>query len=143
LIIKCFSLTEPWATAVRLNLKCNETRGKKTSYRGWLAIASTKEVFDRTKYNTNWNAYIQSLGLLPQLHYGVVHCIVKLTHCIPTEDFNISTLTFDELQLGYYGPKRHVWVTDNLIQLPKFYPVIGKQWLFDWEVPKEIEHLLI
>jgi len=142
MIIKCFSLTEPWASAMRLNLKRNETRDRRTNYRGWLAIASTKQQFDYTKYNSNWNAYLQSLGILSKLIYGKVHCIVKLQSCIPTEQYVVSALNYNERMFGDYGPNRHVWETDSLIVLPEPVPVQGKQWLFDWKVPEQYQHFL-
>ena len=144
MIIKCFSLSQVWAEAMRLGLKRNETREKKTSYRGWLAIASTKTIFDPSKYNQEWVRYVRSVMSLENLSYGTIRCIVHLDEVIPTDssEFNYSSLDRHEKQWGDYRTKRHVWQTSRLIVLPEDIPVQGRQWLFDWEVPAKYEYRL-
>jgi hypothetical protein len=140
--IKCISLWQIWAAAMARNLKKNETRGWPTSYRGPLAIHAAKKKFDPEDYGEEWVEEIRGLGLMENIVYGCVLCIVDLKYCRPTEREK-PFLTHIEEILGNYEGSRHVWMTDNLRVLPEPVPLKGCQGLFDWEVPPELEHLIV
>ena len=143
MIIKAISLYEPWATAMRLRLKRNETRPRSTNYRGWLAIQSAKKVFDSSIYNPQWVSYVQAVMSTQLFPYGMITCIVQLDSCIPTRQYVVEALDKHERQWGDYGPERYVLETSRLIVLPSPVPCRGRNtMLFDWELPKELEHLL-
>lgn len=131
MVIKAISLWQPWAEAMRLKLKKNETRSWPTNYRGWLAIHAAKNRSEPVP---------RSFGVIP---YGAVVCIVKLVGCEPTE--RIGSLVSDqEAEWGDYSNGRYAWTTDpcRMIELPQPIPLRGRQGLFDWEPPGEIEDLI-
>jgi hypothetical protein len=77
--IKVISLWEPWATAMRLGLKNNETRSWWCGHRGWLAVQAAKKVYKPSDYEFDFNQAVQSAGIWPHhltTTYGSVLCIV-------------------------------------------------------------------
>jgi activating signal cointegrator 1 len=140
--IKCISLWQIWASAMARNLKKNETRGWPTAYRGPLAIHAAKKKFKPEEYGEDWVEEIGALGLLDGIVYGCVLCIIDLKHCRPSGREKPFLSHVEEI-LGNYEGRRYVWVTDNLRVLPEPIPLQGHQGLFDWEVPTELEHLIV
>ena len=127
--IKAISLWQPWAEAMRLGLKRNETRSWPTSYRGWLAIHAAKRKPDAVP------ARFGTVAL------GAVVCITRLVNCVRTENV-VNGLSEEEESWGDYSAGRWAWQTESLISLPEPIPLRGHQGLFDWELPEEIAKLL-
>lgn len=135
--MKALSLWQPWASAMALGFKKNETRSWSTNYRGPLLIHAAKKV-------VQWpNVYIQALfdGIAFQpddLPLGQVLCRVDLIDCKRILRHNRPSEGM-ERSLGDYTPGRYMWITDNLHIFPSF-PFRGRQGLFD--IPEgEIEKL--
>ena len=131
--MKAISLWQPWASAITLGLKKNETRSWSTSYRGPLLIHAAKRKMIMLPALL---FLIKSLGMNPSnLPYGKLLCKVNLIDCQQIGDDNCPFPDSVEYQLGNYDHGRWMWITDNM---KNFYPIPfqGKQGFF--EVPDEI-----
>ena len=138
--IKVASLWQPWAEAMRLKLKKNETRSWWTGYRGWLAIHAAKKRFNPNEYSPEFAHECRALNFWPDtLTYGAVVCIVKLVGCEKSEHVR-DVVSETERFWGNYDDKRHVWITcpNSMVELAEPIPLRGHQGLFNWEVPDEL-----
>ena len=143
-VIKCLSLWQPWAEAMKRKLKANETRSWATAHRGWLAIHAAKKPYRPNDYEPEFQHKMRSLDIWPdRLDYGAVVCIVWHNGCARTESVR-SNLDSVELLLGNYSDCRYAWMTtpSRLIVLPKPISLRGHQGLFDWQMPEEIAELI-
>lgn len=125
--MKAITLWEPWATAMALGLKKNETRGWDTKYRGDLVICSAKRKMDEVGLEVCKFADISH----DAIRYGYALCIVELYDVLPTA---LTPRDYDEEALGDYSAGRFAWLTRNLRPLDAF-PVRGRQGFFEVEVP--------
>lgn len=141
MIIKCISLWEPWATAMDLDLKLNETRSFTLGYRGPLAIHHARKKFVAADYSPDFVLNLARDGVLGNIAYGVVRSIVDWYDSQPTRRIR-EKISDRERFYGNYEDKRFAWLTRNRISLPKPYAVRGQQGLFDWEVPPELEEVV-
>ena len=128
------SLCEPYASAIYLGLKQNETRGWPTRYRGDLVICAAKRKMDPGTANSALTLGIFNQGHQPQ--YGLALCVVEVYDCLSTDAANLR-LDDMERSLGDYRRRRFAWLTRNLRQLKTPIPVIGHQQLF--KLPPEQE----
>jgi hypothetical protein len=135
--MKAISLWQPWASAMALGLKQNETRSWPTAYRGELAICSAKRPLDQDGLATARENGI-SLGALK---FGFVLCVVELYEVLKTENcgppLKIGQV---EAELGDYTPGRFAWLTRNCRRLETPVPVIGHQGF--WMLPPETIELV-
>lgn len=134
------SLWQPWAAAVALKDKADETRPKRTSYRGPIAICSAK------KWDDELEEVSRRLGALvardpsryltgPSARRGVVVAIANLIGCeVMTED-SIAAASAQERALGNWQPGRFAWKLSDVRRLADPYPILGKQGL--WKLPPE------
>lgn len=137
--IKCVSLWQPWATAMALALKGNETRHWSTSHRGPIAIQAAKH-WDREQQA--FAVKLWKMKLLPdpgELPFGRIVCVTTLVDMQPTERITFAPRDAEvEHMLGNYAPGRWAWVTDksklHRLSLPVAYK--GQQGLFD--IPLDI-----
>lgn len=140
--IKVISLWEPWATAMCLKLKKNETRSWFTSHRGWLGIQAAKKEYRPRDYDFEFNQMVQTAGIWPHhltTNYGKLLCVAKLVGCEPTTRVR-DAISEREREWGNYDDKRFAWITSpvDLIQLPEPIPIVGHQGLFTVELPDEL-----
>src|SRR4029077_20972411 len=134
--IPVLSLWQPWATAMALRIKKNETRHWSTNYRGWLGIHAAKKPMSKEDA-----AMIDSnIWLQRPMPFGAVVCIVRLVGCETTELLVKCGVSEREQHWGNYSPGRFGWVTSplDMIELPEAIPLVGHQGLFNWEVPAEL-----
>ena len=109
--MKAISLWQPYASAMALGWKRNETRSWSISYRGPLLIHAAKKLI-------GWPSIdIQSLfdGIAFQpadLPRGVILCKVDLIDCKRILLHNRPDGI--ERALGNYTPGRFMWITENL-----------------------------
>ena len=77
--MKVLSLTEPYATLIKLGKKKIETRSFKTNYRGELYIHASS-----TKIPKEWknNEELMSLVKDSELSFGYIICKCKLLDCV-------------------------------------------------------------
>lgn len=142
--MKALSLWQPWASAIALGLKQNETRSWATDYRGPLAIHAagkdTRTLIDifngfmtrKDFCEPFWKAGFHTFGQLPK---SAIVAIADLYDVVPTEDFvhRRYCLTPLEIELGDYGINRFVWRLRLITALEEPFPIAGHQRIF--EVP--------
>ena len=126
--MKALTLTQPWATAMAVEVKRIETRSWATGYRGLLAIHAAKG-FPKQAKELAGQAYFD--GLLPYpVPIGALVAIVRLVDCIRTEKI-APTLTSQELDWGDYTPGRWAWVTEFVERIEPPIPARGALGLWD------------
>jgi activating signal cointegrator 1 len=143
--MKAISLWQPWASAMALGCKRNETRSWPTKYRGDLIICSAQHriaeigldtaeaMLDSDMVNKETDRSVaDSLNRLP---YGAALCVVDLYDCRRSDEFaeffSPARLDKRERLWGNYDFGRWVWMTRNCRRLAKPVPVKGKQGLFE------------
>lgn len=136
--MKAISLWNPWADAMRLALKRNETRSWPTSHRGDLVICSAKRSLDQDGLAVAREQNISLNGM----KFGVALCVVELYDCVKAEAFlsGMLELTEQEQALGNYAYGRWIWRTRNCRPLETPVPVVGRQGF--WTLPPETVALI-
>ena len=150
--MKALTLTEPWATLMRLAEKNVETRSWRTNYRGPIAIHAAKTMPRHAVEFLRSPKVVSSLAfhcdVLPLndrgeilFNLGSVLCIRELIDCLPTEEMArimkqmmLPELAEREMFFGDYSPGRWAWVFSDkieIISLPVF--VKGSLSLWNWE----------
>ena len=137
-MMRALSLWQPWASAMYLGLKANETRSWPTSYRGDLAICAAKRKMTFLERELYVAFVAPATKNTPHLlPYGCVLCVVELYDCMASESFLFSNITPGERALGNYSAGRWVWCTHNLRPLKQAIPIVGRQGL--WKLTPEEE----
>jgi hypothetical protein len=130
-IMKVISLTEPYASLIKLGIKNVETRSWKTKYRGELYIhASLTKLSKQTKENI----FLMNLVKKEELSFGYIICKCTLVDCIlMTKEYveNIKENNPIEYACGEYNEGRYAWILTN-IQVLEF-PIQAKGKLSIWE----------
>lgn len=127
--MKVLSLTEPYATLIKIGKKKIETRSWKTSYRGKLYIhASSTKIPKEYKNNTE----LMSLVNVNNLNYGHIICSCDLVDCIEMTDEFIEKVkkNSDEYVSGIYAKGRYAWILKNVDIIKK--PIEAKGHLGIW-----------
>lgn len=133
--MKAISLWQPWASAIALLLKHNETRGWATRYRGPLAIHAAKRWQEDQKVFAN---LLQEQGLrfpVGSVQLGCVVAVCWLEDCVPTSAV-LPTISKQEQLFGNYGPGRYAWLLRDVVALKGPVQFSGKQGFF--EVPDQL-----
>lgn len=142
--MRAIALHQPFASAVALGLKCNETRHWATKYRGPLAIfaaqrqtADVREVFEGFIENCDpvaYDLFDAACGCtFSQLPFGAFVARCRLIDCIPVETYLANrALTDRERMLGNYNPGRFVWTLDHIEQINPPVPAKGRQGFWTW-----------
>lgn len=113
--IKAISLHQPWANLVASGEKSIETRTWKTSYRGPIVICSS----------------LKPTCGLPADQLGAALCIINLFDCRPmTKEDELKALC--EIYPGAYA-----WILGEPKKIAFYFPVHGRQKLFDLEFPSD------
>jgi len=144
--IKAISLWQPWASAMALGLKRNETRSWSTHYRGPLAIHASKkdgsELFEwwltlkRNSTIIDSAFHLAGINQFHQLPRGCVVAVGRLVDVVRTE-IERDAIGHSELILGDYTDGRFAWKFTNIKALPTPIPARGAQGFFDVDVPEE------
>ena len=127
--MKVLSLTEPYATLIKIGKKKIETRSWKTSYRGKLYIhASSTKIPKEYKNNTE----LMSLVNVNNLNYGHIICSCDLVDCIEMTDEFIEKVKKNsgEYVSGIYANGRYAWILENVEIIKK--PIEAKGHLGIW-----------
>jgi hypothetical protein len=144
--MKCISLWQPWATLISVGAKRIETRGRRTSVRGLIAIHAAKK----------WTAELRAICrrepfktvLPPGFSYGPplgkIMVVARLIECVEirySKQFKIGWTSSvppiePELSFGDYTPGRFAWMLTDIVKLPVPLPWRGAQGWFD--VPDDI-----
>lgn len=133
--IKALSLWQPWATLMALGVKTVETRSWSTRYRGDLLICAAKTRHTQDEFWALCNPAIRrALEALPpgsDLPRGVALALVELVDVVPVEQVAADPY-------GNFQPGRFAWVTRNLRPLPEPVPIVGRQGLFEVDLPAAV-----
>jgi hypothetical protein len=133
--MKALSLWQPWASAMALGFKWNETRAWGTTYRGELVICSAqRKVSAGQPQELAW--LLEEIG--GAMPYGCALCVVELFDMQKIGDppFGITAL---ERSMGNYAPGRFIWMTRKCRRLAPLVPVHGRQALFNLSQEEEKE----
>lgn len=134
--MKAISLWQPWASAIAIGLKTNETRSWSTAYRGPLAIHAAKTDNEEIREFWAWKACAplrERFGRFENLPRGAIVATCRLEEVLHTTD--VDGLTEQEKAFGNYSPGRYAWVLTEVLALPTPIPVRGSQGLFEWHAP--------
>ena len=144
--MKAYTVYQPYAYATVAGLKHYETRPRRTSIRGRVAVHAGKKWFNadglsemlnreiaygkiiETEYERGFDNVKQAI----ELAYGAVIGTVEIVDCVPVEEI-MHTLTERERVLGDYSPGRFAWVLQNPVMFDKPVPARGKQGWWNWE----------
>ena len=142
--MKAISLWQPYASAMALGLKQNETRSWYLNPTGELtAICAAKKQSGelRVKFNDlklngkiGLGFYDYSYGELP---FGFVVAVGRFCASGNVELFVNEHLSIHERLLGDYSPGRFVWRFENIVELKNPVSVIGRQGIFN--LPPDVE----
>lgn len=137
--MKALSLWQPWASLMAAHVKRHETRHWATAYRGPIAIHAAKRIdvagapdaLCIDALGPNWSRTVP---------IGMVVAVGQLASC--TEAGRAKALTAADREAGNFTPGRYAWRIDQLRTLRQPIPALGRQGLFNWEPPEDIEQLL-
>lgn len=128
MIYKAISLWQPWASAMALGLKRNETRGWPLLYRGDLVICAAKRKLTELEREILYEVIHPHAPPCFELAYGCALCIVSVYGCRRTDGMILSGT---ENLLGNYATGRFAWLTRNLRRFKTPVPVTGRQGFFE------------
>ncbi len=139
--MKALTVYQPYASAIVAGLKLYETRSRRTSIRGRVAVHAGKASLNRATRTLFAKAFWKLLGAVSgkiDLPMGAVVGTVEIVDCLPVEAV-IPTLTERERVLGDYSPGRWAWVLKNPVMFHTPIPARGKQGWWNWEEVQEKE----
>lgn len=151
------SLWQPRASLVALGAKRIETRGRRTKYRGPLAIQAAKEIpeesvafFERSEQARR---ALLPLGVrtsedLFHLPRGVIVATCELVECLSTNPtllagpYSMPDTDSAEYEFGIYTPNRFMFFLENIQRLERPVPCKGLPGLFplDEDLITELAH---
>ena len=133
--MKVLSLTEPYATLIKLGKKKIETRSFKTNYRGELYIHASS-----TKIPKEWknNKELMNLVKDDNLNFGYIICKCNLVDCIYMDEEFLDEIHKDKLEFicGDYRLGRYAWILEDIEVLDK--PLFAKGKLGIWNYEEDI-----
>lgn len=124
--MKAYTVYQPYAYATVAGLKHYETRPRRTSIRGRVAVHAAK---GKPRFVTM--AVDKALPETMKLHFGAVIGTVEIVDCVPVEAL-IGKLSERERVLGDYTPGRFAWVLKNPIMFDRPIPARGFQGWWNW-----------
>ena len=128
--MKAYTVYQPYAYATVAGLKHYETRPRRTSIRGRVAVHAGKK-----RISLEDMTVVVIPAARNVLHYGAVIGTVEIVDCVPVEEI-VDTLTEREKLLGDYSPGRFAWVLQNPVMFDKPIPARGQQGWWEWEGAK-------
>lgn len=138
--IKALSLWQPWASLKARGLKRHETRHWSTDYRGPIAIHAAKtldvagapDVLCLSAFGQFWHR---------ELPLGAIVAIGQLAAVVPAEGL-ADNLTRADRAAGNFAAGRFAWRVEQLRPLKTPIPCVGRQGLFNWTPPADVEDRL-
>lgn len=131
--MKAYTVYQPYAYATVAGMKHYETRPRRTSIRGRVAVHAGMK---RISLEDMTVVVIPAAG--NALHYGAVIGTVEIVDCVPVEAL-IGKLSERERVLGDYTPGRFAWVLKNPVMFDRPIPARGFQGWWNWEERSEDE----
>ena len=122
--MKVLSLTEPYATLIKIGVKKIETRSWKTSYRGKLYIHASSTKIPKEYKN---NKELMNLVNVNELNFGNIICSCNLVDCIEMTDKFIEEVkkNKEEYICGVYKVGRYAWILEDIKVLENPIPAKG------------------
>lgn len=135
--MRALSLWDPWASLVAIEAKRYETRSWATSYRGPIAIHSTKKFDEEDRSICLCEPFRSALvaggiDTPEQLPRMAIIAVGRLVGIARAEDERAS-LSEQERAFGDYSDGRFAWAFADVRRLPEPIPCSGLQGL--WTVP--------
>lgn len=131
--MKVISILEPWASLIKENIKCIETRSWKTNYRGELYIHASQ----RKLTQNDTIRYTEILSLLQDTHfqYGCIIAKCKLADCKMMTPEWIETVKQNpnEYQSGEYKVGRYAWFLEDIEALETPIPAKGSLGIWNYD----------
>jgi hypothetical protein len=149
--IRVATLHQYWAQLMALGLKRNETRGKRTFYRGYLAIHAAKEIPVEARRAWEYDEKCRAREVLYKAGYqriddlpkGAIVGVVEVVDCVTTNAITgygvgqkLPKPFSDEWWFGNYQPGRWAWITRDAELLEKPVPYRGNQTMH--ELPDDV-----
>lgn len=131
--MKAYTVYQPYAYATVAGLKHYETRPRRTSIRGRVAVHAGKK-----RISLEDMTVVVIPAARNVLHYGAVIGTVEIVDCVPVEAL-IGKLSERERVLGDYTPGRFAWVLKNPVMFDRPIPARGFQGWWNWEERSEDE----
>lgn len=130
--MKVLSLTEPYATLIKIGVKTVETRSWKTNYRGELYIHASS-----TKISKEYRDNLELMNLVSKEEFSYGNIIVKchLTDCIKMDDEYIKKMKKEDKNnyiTGIYEKGRYAWILEDIQVLSS--PIKAKGHLGIWNL---------
>ena len=141
--ILAVTLYQPWAQMVAVGEKRIETRSWPTTHRGIIAIHAAQRhdkllwsMYHHPTFKPRLEAhgYGESFSSLP---FGQVVAVAELLGCLMVTKYNQPKSP--ELELGDYALGRYMWFLGKVIELKPGTVATGRQGLWTWRVPVELE----
>lgn len=147
--MKAYTVYQPFADATVAGLKHYETRPRRTSIRGRVAVHAGKKII---KNHDLFAAIHEAQGKDPERYrgsalyytehgvgdFGAVVGTVEIVDCVPVEEI-ADKLTPLERLLGDYTPGRFAYVLKSPVKFDTPVPARGQQGWWQWEM--KIKHL--
>jgi hypothetical protein len=131
MIIKALTLSQPYATLVKIGAKRIETRSYSTTYRGPLGIHAAKLVPDWARAKLELPSFreaLEPLGVrapkdVDALPRGALLGVVELVDVVAMDsgDERLPAPGSNEWEFGVYGPGRFAWFLE--LRQPPFEPI--------------------
>lgn len=139
MLLRCLSLTQPYASLVAIGAKCIETRSWSTAYRGRLAIHAARGFpgWARARCAEEpFRAALQAHGLLrpDDLPRGAILALVTLADCRPIAGPTDAPPDERERAFGDYTPGRYAWYLSEIQRLDEPLPARGRLGLWRCEL---------
>lgn len=140
--MKGLTLTQPWASAVAVGIKCVETRSWRTEYRGPVLIHAAKG-FPASARAFAREELQRGVRIPNPLPLGAVVALARIDHIERTEA-SLPFLGRTEEHYGDYSPGRYAWHLADVRQLSVPIPCRGALglWMPTPEVLTAVEAVL-
>jgi activating signal cointegrator 1 len=140
IVDRAITLHQPYASLMALGAKAIETRGRPTSFRGWVAIHAAKgrpDNFAELLADEAIEGALDEAGLdRDRLPFGRVLAVVNIVDCRSTETLN-RIVTVAESRFGNYAPGRYGYLTYGVRRLREPFEARGYQSI-PWKLERQI-----
>lgn len=135
--IKAITLWQPWASLVAAGVKRHETRHWKTDYRGPIAIHAAQRL-DLAGCPDQLCADVLGQFWAKEIPLGAVVAVARLTACHQAH-IVADHITPADREAGNFARGRFAWELQDIRALIDPVPATGRQGLFNWSPPAELD----
>ncbi|RFU61780.1 ASCH domain-containing protein [Peribacillus glennii] len=141
--MKVLSMIQPWASLFVLREATYETRSWRTSYRGPLAIHTSKKLDNAVCSNAAIQALLGRHGYNTQdLPTGKIIAVCRLEKCLRVTENNATwailedgaIVSGNDYYLGDFPVGGYAWEVKDMKMLDKFIPAKGKLGLWEYDI---------